>query len=72
MEAEVDTVSIELATPPEETAIALGLNDAVKAAGACKLREISPENPSKLVAVMLEVFDEPGRTFIEVGFAAIA
>ncbi len=70
VEIDADTVSIELATPPEETVTLLGFNDAVKTAEACTVREISPENPSRLVAVMLEVFDEPGATVMEVGFAA--
>ena len=53
------TVSVDVAVPPEARARLVGLADAVNPAPAETDREIVPENPPTLAAVMVEVPKEP-------------
>lgn len=53
------TVSVDAAVPPEVRARLVGLTDAVNPVPAESDREIAPENPPILVAVIVDVPEEP-------------
>jgi hypothetical protein len=55
------TVSVDVAVPPEVRVRLVGLTDAVNPAPAEIDREIVPENPPTLAAVIVEVPEEPTR-----------
>jgi hypothetical protein len=64
-----DTVSVEIAVPPDDNETAVGLRVAENPAGEFADKATLPENVLRLLTVMVEVPAVPWATFIDVGFA---
>ena len=70
VEGWVDTVSVEVALPPEVTLTVEGLSETVGLEGEETAERLTvPVNPSRPVTVIVEVVEEPGELDIAVGFA---
>ncbi len=66
----MNTVSVEMADPPEERVIPIGLSDVPGPEGATvAVRSMIPANPFWLVNVTVELADEPAKRFSDDGVA---
>jgi hypothetical protein len=68
----VDTLSVEVADPPEDTVTEFGLTVSCGPRGEGEaVRETVPENPSILVKLIMTLPDDPGATVSEEGLKVI-